>query len=75
MNDERLSVSQLKRAVAKQHASDAKPGFTTLFRPDGTDLESSEVRFSPVSVKLAELTDDERAAMKAELVRLLTMLG
>ena len=74
-NDEKLSVAQLKRAVRKEHATASTPGFTSLFQSKGTDVKAGTFRFSPVAVTVAELSPGEKAALMAELERVLKALG
>jgi len=75
VNEDSLSVTQLKRAVGKEYVADERPGFTSMFQEDGTDLDKGEVRFSPVKVSIGDLSADEKGAMKAELEKLLKALG
>ena len=74
-NDEKLSVAQLKRAVRKEHATASTPGFTSLFRSRGTDVKAGTFRFSPVAVTVDDLSAGEKAALKAELERVIKALG
>jgi ParB family chromosome partitioning protein len=75
VNDEQLSVAQLKKEFRKAAAKKAAPGFVSLFQPKQTDLKAGEVRFSPVKVEIGKLTPTEKVLMKAELEKLLKLLG
>jgi ParB/RepB/Spo0J family partition protein len=74
VNEKELSVAQLKRQVNAEYRPEAQSGFQTLFNVTGTNLDEGEVRFMPVKLKLSELADDEKAALKAELKALLKKL-
>ena len=75
VNNEELSVSQLKRRVNKEHDKEAKAGFTSLFMKKGTDWRKGAVRFASVKVKLGDLTVGEKKKLKGELERVLKKLG
>ena len=75
VNAEGLSVAQLKRAVRKELGLGVRAGFTSLLQADGTDLAAGVVRFSPVLVRIGELSAADKTAMKAELEKLLEALG
>ena len=74
VNERKLSVTRLKRMVNKEHRASQKPGFTSLFQDRGTDMEAGEFRFSPCRVKVSELSEPERAALRAELENVLKAL-
>ena len=77
VNDEGLSVAQLKRAVNKAHGGDGAgkaSGFTGLFRDDGTNAKKGQFRFNPVAVDVGKMTDEEKGALKAELEKVLAKL-
>jgi len=74
VNEEKLSVSQLKRRVNKEHGGQASTAFETLFQDRGTDWRKGEIRFAPVKVSLGELSDGEKKKLKGELEKLLAKL-
>lgn len=76
VNEDELSVAQLKRAVKKEHGGDggASNRFTGLFRVDGTDAGKGVFRFNPVAVDVGAMTDEEKIALRAELERVLAKL-
>lgn len=74
VNEEKLSVSQLKRRVKKEHGGEGKAGFETLFQPKGTDWRKGEVRFAPVKVVIGEMTEGEKKKLKGELEKVLEKL-
>jgi len=75
VNEEELSVSQLKRRVNKEHGGQASAAFETLFQDRGTDWKRGEIRFAPVKVALGEMSDGEKKKLKGELEKLLAKLG
>ncbi len=72
--DKRLSVTGLKRALKAHHDGGEGPSFRSVFQAKWTDWDAGEIRFSPVKVTVSELSDDEKRALKAELMRLVDAL-
>ena len=68
-----LSVARMKRAVNKEHGGQ-KAGFTGVFREEGTFASKGMFRFNPVRVNVGEMSDEEKAKLKAELESVLQML-
>jgi ParB-like chromosome segregation protein Spo0J len=76
VNDEALSVAKMKRAVRKQYATKGGgAAFSSLFRESGTNAKRGEFRFNPVSVKVGDLSDDEKKKLREELETMLKALG
>ena len=75
VNEEELSVSQLKRRVNKAHGAELDTGFTGLFQDKGTNWRKGEVRFAPVKITIGDLSEDEKKKLKGELERVLKKLG
>lgn len=73
VNGEELSVAQLTRRVNATYRS-AEEGFTSLFRANDTDLDEGVVRFQPVKVRISELSEEEKKALRLELEALLARL-
>ena len=71
-----LTANQMVRAINKALGAEGAPkaGFTTLFQERGTDFKNGEVWFAPTRVKVGEMTGDEKAALKAELEKVLRAL-
>ncbi len=74
VNKEMLSVTQLKRRVKKEQGGEVSSEFETLFQAKGTDWRKGEVRFAPVKVVIAKMSEGEKEKLKGELQRLLGRL-
>lgn len=77
VNEGKLSVAQLKRAVKEEHGAEGASkasGFTGLFRADGTDEGKGVFRFNPVAVDVEKMSDEEKKALRAELEKVLAAL-
>ena len=76
INDGKLSIRDLRKAVVKKHGSDGGgKAFTGVFREKGTDATKGVFRFKPVKVIVGQMTDDEKKTLKAELELLLDTLA
>jgi len=75
VNAGKLSVSQLKKQVTKEHKAEATPAFETVFQSRGTDWRKGEIRLSPVKIVIDDMSESEKKKLKAELQRLLEKLG
>lgn len=75
VNEEELSVSQLKRRVTADHKGEKAPAFDTVFQAKGTDWRKGVVRFAPVKVAIAELGEAEKKKLREELESLLERLA
>ena len=75
VNEERLSVARLRRAVNRERATSEASVLPTIFRASDTDWEAGVIRLQPVKIRVNALTTDEKQALKAELTRLLAELG
>ena len=65
-NEETLSVTALERRVHATHR-EPDPPRPSMFRAAETDPEAGTFRLQSIKIDLAELTDDERATLLAEL--------
>lgn len=74
VNEEELSVAKLARAVNTEYRVKDAPSFTSIFNTKATKMDAGEIRLSPVKFTVAELSDDEKAALKKELQALLKQL-
>lgn len=75
VNDENLSVAQLLRAVNEANKGKAAKGaMKSLFRDDGTDFETGDVRLRPVKFNVRTLAEEERDRLRAELQEILKLL-
>ena len=75
VNDTGLSVAQLKRMANKEHGgADGSAGFSGLFREGDTNIKKGVVRFNPVKLDVAGMTDEEKKALKKELEKVLGLL-
>ena len=75
-NDGRgLSVAQLRRAINAEHRPDTGTARPSLLRADDTQASAGTFRFNPVRIVVADLSDDDRTALKQELEAVLAALG
>ncbi|HHO51640.1 MAG TPA: ParB/RepB/Spo0J family partition protein [Deltaproteobacteria bacterium] len=70
-----LSVAQLRRAINAAYRAKQSGSRPALLRADDTCAEEGVFRFNPVRVVVAELSDDDRDALKGELQAVLAALG
>lgn len=71
-----LSVAQLRRAINAAYKAEAgAEARPALLRSDDTQAKEGIFRFNPVRVVIADLSRDDRAALKAELQAVLAALG
>jgi len=75
VNVDGLSVAQLKRAVNKAHRVEGPRGLGSIFNRKGTAADDGVFRLMPLTVRVADLSDDDRASLRGELEGLLRALG
>jgi ParB/RepB/Spo0J family partition protein len=75
INRERLSVTQLRRAVHRAHKSAEAPRLGSIFNDKACDREKGVYRLDAVKVVIPDLDEQERMQLKAELEELLAALG
>lgn len=74
VNEEGLSVAQLKRRINSEHKPSEPKSLGSIFNPNGTDLEQGSIRLMPVKLELAALSDEEKATLRSELEEVLLLL-
>ncbi len=75
VDDEQLSVAAMTRRVNKEYGGkQVGAGFTTMFQSRGTNWDNGEIRLAPVKLTISAMTDDEKAALKAELAKVMAAL-
>jgi ParB/RepB/Spo0J family partition protein len=75
VNDERLSVAKMKREVGRAHKPTTPPPLGSIFNDKATDRAKGIFRFDAVKVVVADLDNQERKQLRAELEELLAALG
>ncbi len=75
INQQRLSVTQLRRAVHKVHKPRGHQPLGSIFNDKATDKAAGVFRFDAVKVVVADLDERDRARLRAELEELLAALG
>ena len=75
VNDDTLSIRDLRKAVNKEHGTGAREAFTGIFREKGTDATKGVFHLTPVKVVVEEMTDGEKATLRADLEKLLAVLA
>ena len=75
VNQERLSVSKMKRDVGRAHKPTTPPRLGSIFNDTATDRAHGVFRFDAVKVVVTDLDEQERAQLRAELQELMDALG
>lgn len=76
VNGKKLSAAQMVRAANKATAGDKKrAGMGSIFNSASTDRAAGVFRLAPVKVVPADLGEEDRKRLKAELKELLKALG
>ncbi len=75
VDDQQLSVAQLRRAVHRAHRPTGPEPLGSIFNAAATDRAQGIFRFDAVKVVIAELNEADRAQLRAELQELLGALG
>jgi hypothetical protein len=70
-----LSVAQLKRAINKAHKPTGPAPLGSIFNEGSSDKENGVFRLAPVKVVVADLGDEDKEQLKAELAELMEALG
>jgi len=71
---EKMTVSQLKRALNAAYDQQKSSGFVSLFRADLTDRSKGVFRLQPTKIEVGRLNQDERAKLTQELELILAAL-
>jgi ParB/RepB/Spo0J family partition protein len=76
INNENLSISQTIRAVNEAlKGKESKKTLPSIFRSDGTDLNSGDVRLRPVKFNATALSAAEKKRLREELEGVLALLA
>lgn len=73
-NEQELSVARLARQVNQEYRHELPTGFSSIFNPAATKLDSGEVRLMPIKFTVGELSEEEKVALKSELQHLISLL-
>ncbi len=71
INDEDMSISTLIRKVNEVYRAQVEHRVPSIFRFDGTNLETGHVRLRPVKFDLSSMSDADRQSLKQELSALM----
>jgi hypothetical protein len=74
VNNEGLSVTQLRRRVNERYRQRGRRPAPSLFRPEGTALDQGRLRFNPVAIDTATLSPDDRQRLVNDLRAALRVL-
>jgi ParB/RepB/Spo0J family partition protein len=74
VNNEDLSVTQLRRRVNERYRQRGRRPAPSLFRPEGTALDQGRLRFNPVAIDTATLSPDDRQRLVNDLRAALRVL-
>jgi ParB/RepB/Spo0J family partition protein len=74
INDEDMSISTLIRKVNEAYRAQVVHRVPSIFRSDGTNLETGHVRLRPVKFDLTSMSDADRQTLKQELSTLMARI-
>jgi hypothetical protein len=74
VDNEGLSVTQLRRRVNERDRQRGRRPALSLFRAEGTALDQVRLRFNPVAIDTATLTPDDRQRLVNDLRAALRLL-